>query len=427
MKPENILNNASSTNAVSGSNALKIDTDVNTSSNITPFPNTQQESNVVNFPGNNNPVTSENNSDNIVDFPSNNEENANQDAKEELKPGDKVDTGKQINENGEVEDSSTKKTLKAVGRGAAAYATGGNSIGKDQAIVNSRPVDKTIGVVADTADKVPGVEEISKTLDEAGLADGVNDALDVAGNIKNGDIGGTVESAKKLAKDGKKAQKFIKKKLLIVAAATILPLFFLITIFIALFGPVLGGFVEVVEDVTEFFDSAIEATGDYLFGEGEAQTTIDIIAEIPDYESLGASRQGILNAAASAVAAKIPYQLGSHASGPGIEGIPSSGLDCSAFVEWALWTGTGSSPGYLTTGEITNRIGRDFIEIPKEELQPGDIGLKRRGSSTDDNYNHTGIYAGNGQWFHASGGSTKKVVRNNYSGFTIYLRYTGVD
>ena len=52
----------------------------------------------------------------------------------ELKPGDKVDTGKQINEKGEVEDSSTKKTLKAVGRGAAAYFSGGSSIGKDSKI-----------------------------------------------------------------------------------------------------------------------------------------------------------------------------------------------------------------------------------------------------------------------------------------------------
>lgn len=437
MKPENLINAANTaTNATSGSNALKLDSAVNnTSSNITQFPNTspKEESNIINFPGNNTEPTEEKYTDNIVDFPGNNNEsnpeepNNEEPNHEEPKPGDKVDTGKQLNENGEVEDSSTKKTLKAVGRGAAAYATGGSSIGKDQAIVNSKPVDKTIGVIADTVDKVPGAEEVTKALDEAGLADGVNDALDVVGNAKNGDIKGTIESAKKLGKDTKKAKKFIRKKAIIVIALATIPLLSLLMIFMLLFAPVLGGFIDVVENVTDFVGGAFETAGNFLFGEDEVDTALGIVTEIPDYGALSGSRQKMLSAAASAVAAKIPYKLGSHATGPGIEGIPSAGLDCSAFVEWAIWTGTGTKPGYLTTAEITNRIGKDFIIISKDQLQPGDIGLKRRGGSTDDNYNHTGIYAGNDQWFHASGGSTKKVVRNNYRGFTIYLRYVGVD
>ena len=342
-------------------------------------------------------------------------------------PGDKVDTGKQLNEDGEVEDSSTKKTLKAVGRGAAAYFSGGSSIGKDQAIVNAKPIDKTIGVVADTVDKVPGAEEITKALDEAGLADGVNDALDVVGNAKNGDIKGTVESAKKLAKDGKKTNKFVKKKVLLIIAPGVIIVFFLMVIFVAVLGPVLGGFIDIVETTGEAIGGAFDTVGNFLFGENEVNTTIELITQVPDYENLSENRQKIISAAASAVAAGIPYSYGSHADGPGLENIRAAGLDCSAFVEWAIWTGTGTRPGYLTTAEITNRIGKDFIIISKDELQPGDIGLKRRGGSTDDNYNHTGIYAGNDQWYHASGGITRKVVCNNYSGFKIYLRYVGAD
>lgn len=420
MKPENLINEVNSVNdAISGSNALKLDsTPSSNASNITQIPdNNTTESNIIEFPGNSNSSTFEDNANNV--------ENYSED--EKLKPGDKVDIGKQLDEDGEIEDSSTKKTLKAVGRGAAAYVTGGNSIGKDKALVNFRPVDKAIGVVADTVDKVPGAEEITKTIDETGLADGVNDALDLVGDVKNGDIEGVIDSAEKLNEDGKKTAKFVRKKVVMAITIAVLPLFFIVLIYTILFAPVLGGFIDVVENVSGAIDSALDTAGDFLFGDDEAETAAGIIAEIPGYESLSSSRQKMLAAAASAVAAKIPYKLGSHASGPGIEGIPSSGLDCSAFVEWAIWTGTGTRPGYLTTGEITNRIGKDFIVISEAELKPGDIGLKRRGSSTDDNYNHTGIYAGNGQWFHASGGTTRKVVRNKYKGFKIYLRYTGVD
>ncbi len=426
MKPDILINAANqASNATSGSNALKLEP---TSSNITSIPNIESNTNnIVNFPGNDSPVTEENNQNNIVDFPNRESDDANPPVEEGPKPGDKVDTGKQLNENGEVEDSSTKKTLKAVGRGAAAYFSGGSSIGKDQAIVNSQPVDKAIGVVSDTVDKVPGAEEITKALDEAGIADGVNDALDVVGNAKNGDIKGTIESAQKLAKDGKKANKTIKKKMLLMMAPAIAICFFLLAIFVVVLGPVLGGFIDVVEGVGDTVGGAFESAGNFLFGENEANVAIDLVTQVPDYEELSEARQKIVSAAASAVAAKIPYQLGSHASGPGLENIPSSGLDCSAFVEWAIWTGTGTRPGYLTTAVISSRIGKDFIVISKDQLQPGDIGLKRRGGSSDDNYNHTGIYAGNGQWFHASGGSTRKVVRNNYGGFKIYLRYVGAD
>lgn len=350
-----------------------------------------------------------------------------------LKPGYKADAGKQLNENGEVEDSSTKKTLKAVGRGAAAYFSGGESIGRDSQVLNAAPVDKAIGVVSDTLEKVPGVEEISKELDEAGVADGVNDALDLVGSAKNGDIAGAIESGEKLKEDGKKLKKAAIKKIMMFVVPAVICIFFLSTIIIAICGPVLGGFLDVVESINEDFAEIDEImdkidTGlNEFFGVNDQYQTGSIVGEIENFGSLGEARQKILQAAAAAVSAKVPYGYGSHPYAAGLRGIPEDGLDCAGFVQWTLWTALGGNPGYLTTEVISNKIGTDFIEISPSELQPGDIGLKRLGGSSGDNFNHTGIYAGNGQWFHAAGGNTRKVVRGNYDGFTIYLRYKGVS
>lgn len=344
------------------------------------------------------------------------------------KPGDKVDTGKQLNEKGEVEDSSTKKTLKAVGRGAAAYFTGGESIGKDSQILNARPVDKTIGVVSDQLEKVPGVEEISKELDEAGIADGVNDALDTVGNIKNGDVAGAIESAKKLKEDTKKGKKALMKKVAAIAAPAAF-IFFLSTIFIIIIsGPNLGGFMDVVESEDE--EAAEIGEVDYVenYGYDNQEQSANMASSTENFENLSKNRQDIILAAASAVSAKVQYNYGSHPNGPGLRGIPSAGLDCAGFVQWALWTGLGGNPGYLTTQAISDRIGKDFIRIEYEDLLPGDIGLKREGGSYGDNYNHTGIYAGDDYWYHASSGKrTHQVVKSKYQEFTIYLRYVGVN
>ncbi len=352
--------------------------------------------------------------------PSSNEESNSQE--NGINPETKVDAGKQINENGELEDSSTKKTLKAVGRGAAAYFTHGESIGKDSQIVNSAPVDKTIGVVSDQLEKVPGVEAISKELDEAGIADGVNDALDAVGAAKNGDIAGTIESANKLKKDTKK----LKKTIIMATIGIITPLFLTVICVCIIFGPIIGGFLDVVE--RDNLEDPLTGEIDDPYGDTDQEQTGSIIGTVEDFENLSDARKAIIEAAAAAVAAEVPYSYGSHPFGSGLRGIPEAGLDCAGFVQWALWTGLGGNPGRLTTQVITDKIGKDFIQISASELKPGDIGLKRLGGSTGDNYNHTGIYAGNGSWFHASSGKkTHKVVKSNYTSFTIYLRYKGVD
>lgn len=409
-----------SNNVANNTNGLNVNTP------STPNVGMANKTNPLNITNSNsNQTNKENQEANKGDAQENGASNSRQAEQGEKKESEtKPEAGKQVNENGEVEDSSTKKTLKAVGRGAAAYFTGGQSIGKDQAIANMRPVDKTIGVVADTLDKDPAVKAVTKELDEAGLADGVNDVLDTAGSIKNGDIQGAVESGKKALKDTEKAKKYVSKKIILAISAFVVPFLFIAVIVVSIFGPVLGGFIDETngEPTGAAYDAAEE-----LVDDDTQEEASNIIGEIGGYENLSESRQNIINAAASAVAANIPYSYGSHPYGAGIRGIPEDGLDCAGFVQWALWTGLGGNPGYLTTAAISSKIGTDFIEISESELQPGDIGLKRLGGSQGDDYNHTGIYAGNGQWFHAAGGRTKKVVRSNYSGYTIFLRYKGVS
>ena len=428
MDPNKLINNTTNGSNLSGTNGL--------TNNVNPYLNSAEK--VTNTPEikendlNNTLVLENGESSNqnqamTLSNPSNEVNNTNATEESGPKPGDKIGDGKQVDEDGNIEDSSTKKTLKAVGRGAAAYFTKGESIGKDKDLANFQPVDKTLGVVSDTLDKVPGVEEISDELDEAGLADGVNDALDTVGSIKNGDIGETIESGDKLLKDVDKTKEYFKKKVLMIILSLILFFFFTIIFIIAICGPVLGGFLDVVESAENGIAEIGETIGDiFTFDKENQETTGQMISEIADFENLSDARQKIVEAAASAVAANIPYKYGSHPHAAGLMGIPTAGLDCAGFVQWALWTGLGGNPGYLTTATISSKIGTDFIQINESELQPGDIGLKRTGGSDGDNYNHTGIYAGNGQWFHASGSKTG-VVRGSYSGFTIFLRYKGVN
>ena len=196
----------------------------------------------------------------------------------------------------------------------------------------------------------------------------------------------------------------------------------------AICGPVIGGFLDIVESADEEAAEIGEVDETYKYGQDDQEQTGIIIGGVVDFENLSDKRKAIIQAAAAAVAAEVPYSYGSHPFGSGLRGIPSAGLDCAGFVQWAFWTGLGGNPGYLTTQVISDRMGKDFIVIDEKDLLPGDIALRREGGSYGDNYNHTGIYAGDGYWFHASSGrKTHKVVKSKYSEFEIFLRYVGVD
>ena len=330
----------------------------------------------------------------------------------------KVAAGKEVDEDGKIKDTSTKKLTTAVGQGAAAYFTGGESLGKDQAFKNSRLADRVIGVVSDVAEKTPGVKEVADELDEAGVIDAANDAMDLVGDIKDGDIDEAVDKAKDLAKDTSKMQKHAMKKMISTIVISAAGGLLFIVLIIGIVSPIAGGIMDLTEKVGEFFDAVGDFIGDH-FGGSDAY---DIITDlIEDYDNLSEEQKKIVITAASALGQR--YNWGGHPTGPGYDGFPSTGLDCAGFVQWVLWTAYGVNPGYLTTSSISDLIGSKFKEVSKDELQPGDIGLKFRGSKVGVT-NHTGIYVGNGNWIHAAG-SKQGVINSKYKSFTIFLRYVG--
>lgn len=336
----------------------------------------------------------------------------------EVKEGQKVAPGREVDENGTVKDSSTKKLTKVAGQAAAAYFTGGSSLGTDQQIMNNRMVDHTIGVVADTAEKVPGVSEIADELDEAGITDTVGDALNIAGDIKNGDIESSIKHVEDLKENTKKTKKYVSKKVLKVLILTCVPLILVILIIVGIIGPVVGGFIDLTDRISEKVEDVAELFSDLFGGLSPDIVMSDWVA---NYDTLTFEQQRIVTAAAALVGK--PYQWGGKPTGAGMEGVPSTGLDCSGYVQWVLWTAYGVNPGYLSTSKISDlaQEGKRLKMVSKEELQPGDIGLKWLGYREGET-NHTGIYAGNGYWFHAAN-EKAGIIRSKYDGFTVYYRY----
>ena len=89
-----------------------------------------------------------------------------------------------------------------------------------------------------------------------------------------------------------------------------------------------------------------------------------------------------------------PYKYGSNN--------PEQGLDCSGFVKYV----------YKETADVNlprsaNEMSKEGQAVTREELEPGDLvffNTRERPNS------HVGIYAGNGEFVHASSTSSKQVT-----------------
>lgn len=134
----------------------------------------------------------------------------------------------------------------------------------------------------------------------------------------------------------------------------------------------------------------------------------------PEFTSdVSTDRQKIINTAYTLLG-RVPYQWGGKAVKPGYDGTwwsylangKQKGLDCSGFVQWVFMTA-----GYekdVTDGLVsTATIRESLVDISKDELLPGDIGLL---NNTGNTINHTGIYVGDGKWIHCSSGKKTVVV-----------------
>ena len=372
-----------------------------------------------------NDVAPVNNNDNVIEFP-------------------KVDAGKKIDENGNVADSATKKTLKAVGRGAGAYFTGGKSLQYDKQITNNRYGDKLLGVVSDGLEKVPGVEAAREALDELNVQDTTNAVMDVAGDAMNGDISGAIEDGIKAKKEINKTKRAVFKKILIV----VIPIFFFFLIFISALAPVLGGFLDATNGDSGEGNKYSNSTsgggsssnikpgpadnGVYVDPSAVSNMDIEITeaqieylkANISGWNSLNQFQKNAIMAAYSRIG-KTSYVWGGKPSGPGNTGI-GSGLDCSGFVSWVIWTASGNafnqSTDSLAASITSNSNG--LTRIDSSNVQAGDIVVVRR----PNNSGHALIYAGNNQYIHIAGkGQTAKMSSYSFkSTDTIfYARYQG--
>lgn len=372
-----------------------------------------------------NDVAPVNNDDNVIEFP-------------------KLDAGKKIDENGNVADSATKKTLKAVGRGAGAYFTGGKSLQYDKQITNNRYGDKLLGVVSDGLEKVPGVEAASEALDELNVQDTANAVMDVAGDAMNGDITGAIEDGIKAKKEINKTKRAVYKKILIIA----IPVFFFFLIFVSALAPVLGGFMDTTNgdpgEGNKYSNSTSGGgsssntkpgpadNGVYVDPSAVSNMDIEITeaqieylkANISGWNSLNQFQKNAIMAAYSRIG-KTSYVWGGKPSGPGNTGI-GSGLDCSGFVSWVIWTASGNAFNQSTDtlAASINSNSNGLTQIDASNVQAGDIVVVRR----PNNSGHALIYAGNNQYIHIAGkGQTAKMSSYSFKSTdtVYYARYQG--
>lgn len=134
-------------------------------------------------------------------------------------------------------------------------------------------------------------------------------------------------------------------------------------------------------------------------------TATPIQTSVSSTPSVGASDNSIVNSAQKYMGT--PYVWGG-------ESMEEGGMDCSGFVYNALKdagydVGRTTAQGYRSQGTV----------VSKEDMQPGDLIFF---GTNNNNASHIGIYIGNGQMIHSSGGS-KNTKSNPGKGVSI----TNVD
>lgn len=104
-----------------------------------------------------------------------------------------------------------------------------------------------------------------------------------------------------------------------------------------------------------------------------------------------------------------PYKLGGNN--------PEKGIDCSGFVKHVYKESAG-----VSLPRTAREMSREGAPVAKEELQPGDLvffNTRKRANS------HVGIYAGNGEFVHASSSKTKQVTVSRMDQSYWANRYNG--
>lgn len=151
--------------------------------------------------------------------------------------------------------------------------------------------------------------------------------------------------------------------------------------------------------------------------------------DMDNYEGISDQRKRIIEIAKSLIG-KVPYLWGGKPSKPGYDALwwtynennEQRGLDCSGYVKWAYMTAGYGNDLCSKLHSTYSMLQSDLVQIPKDYLQPGDIGVKI-GSKT----NHTGIYigkvAGKDMWIHCSSSRNGVYVTE----FDFQVFYDAID
>ena len=146
--------------------------------------------------------------------------------------------------------------------------------------------------------------------------------------------------------------------------------------------------------------------------------------------NLSETRRNIIQSGLSGIG-RIRYNWGGKPTGPGLSGLPATGLDCSGFVSWAYMTAGVPRQNWYGGGTGAINSSSSMKQISKSQLKPGDLGFKHvGGSASSSNANHVGIYVGKNSsgkdvWLHCASGSGATI--NTYGGFTVYFRSTAFN
>ena len=316
------------------------------------------------------------------------------------------------------EKSSTNKTLQVAARGVAAYFTGGQSLGADKAVVNSKTGGKLFGVVSDTLDKTPGVKQATKAIDDVGVTDTAEGALDVVASVKNKDLGGIAEGAEKVKKGTKKARKQIMKMVIMSLIAFLLPVLLIIIVFLVIFGPIIGGFIDLTDNKSnisygvlsniDYGDYTLDSSDDTILHEpldtflsnhgSSLEEFNNLIAQNVRQQGCG-TNAGVAAAAVTLIGTlgdnynvKLPYYWGGghEAMYNGAAGKWGSsachtyannqnynycGLDCSGFVGWAIKNGGVNLSWSKLAGDYQHLPGAVHVNLSSSQavVGPGDL------------------------------------------------------
>lgn len=145
-----------------------------------------------------------------------------------------------------------------------------------------------------------------------------------------------------------------------------------------------------------------------LYGYDSVDFT-ELEIELPELVVGNVTREQLAQVAVSLIGH--PYWLGGKSSH---EGPPDGPLDCSGYVDWVYMQCFGVTVGNGGGGKIPSGIAVSGTgiqwyacdPIDKEDLQIGDLGFLRDPAEVKSGqYNHVGIYLGNGYWIHCGGSS----------------------